>query len=128
MKCANPREHVAQVQLRLRDFELRGRGYDGTLRLEVRFLVGGPRKMRIRARPRMWPLDSRFGDVEPGREWIEDHFRVQIHGRIIGTQRQIPAMQAANFGAALQHPVISFGLRVNDEPHVPTHAKIIAAR
>ena len=63
--------------------------------------------------------------IGPGAERLKDAFIVfidsQDHEGCVG-------MQAAQFGAALQHPIIAFRFRVNDEAQIAANAKIITVR
>ena len=76
----------------------------------------------------MRSLDGSFRDVQARRQRIENHFCVDVQGRIIWAHREIPAMQVAEFGAALQRPIIALGFRMNHQAQISTHAEIVTVR
>ena len=124
VKSTDPRKHIAQIQPRLRDFKLRWRREQVPWHKRC-FRRRRPHEVRIRARPGMRRLDRGLGDVQPGSERIEDHFRVDVDGGIVRTRGEIPTMQAAQFGAALQHPIITFRFRVNHQTQIAANPEII---
>ena len=99
MERAQPVEKIGEIDLRRRDDDLDRRGA-----LLCRRARGLPRDAAVRVDVRVGRFDGRVGEFKERVGGVPEGLRDQIDRGIVGARRQIPAVQAAELGAAAKRP------------------------
>ena len=129
----NPAEQVAEIDLRLRDFD---RGWSVWLRPSVEGECNGPRSERRKFpgnvgggfRARVRRFDGGVFDVESGCLRRHRKFCDNVEIRIIRTERKIPVMDAAEARGCFDLPIVRIGVGIGREGEIAAHSKVVATR
>jgi hypothetical protein len=123
-KGPDPGKHIAHVELRRREGELNGSGLGRGKGFGV-----VPSHAPGQARVGVGCFENSFGQVHVGRSRLPIETGNEIHGRIIRTEGEVPAMNLAQLGAGLNGPAIGLVHSARDEGQgqLAADAVVIAA-